>query len=118
MSATWPSTLDQYLMPAGFSYTQQSQVIRTAMDAGPDFVRRRFTAAAIKFNGSIQVTPTEHATFWAFFNNTLHGGADPFTWIDPVSGVAATLRFTDEPKVSSVSSGVLYQIAMSLEILP
>lgn len=118
MSATWPTELDQFLMPAGFSYTQQSQVIRTTMDAGPDFVRRRFTAASIQFSGSIQATPSEHATFWDFFNNTLNGGVDEFAWTHPITGDAASLRFTGVPQSVSIANGVLFQITLPLEILP
>ena len=116
--ATWPSTLDQSLLSAGFSLTQQDQTIRTPMSAGPDFVRRRFTAAATPFNGAIQATPAQHDLFWDFFNNTLHGGADEFTWKHPITGDSASIRFVGVPTVTSVAAGILFQISMQLEILP
>lgn len=117
MADSWPSSLPQDLITDGFSYTQQDQTIRTEMSAGPAFVRRRFTAATVPFSGSIYVDTTQHATLWSFYNNTLSGGTDPFTWKHPVTEVSASVRFTGVPTVAA-AGGEFYQIAMQLEILP
>lgn len=116
--ATWPASISQDLLVQGFSYSQQIQVIRTEMSAGPDFVRRRFTAASTMIAGGIYVTAAEHTIFWDFFNSTLHGGVDAFDWTHPITDAAASLRFVGVPTESPVGSGVLFQIQMQLEILP
>ena len=116
--ATWPSTLPQDLLAQGFSLTQQEQVIRTQMDAGPDFVRRRFTAASTMISGAIYADATQYATFWDFFNNTLNGGVDAFDWLHPITDASASFRFVGVPTVTSVAAGILFQISMQLEILP
>lgn len=115
--ATWPSSLPQNLNTDGFSLTQQDQTVRTGMDAGPDFVRRRFTAATAQLSGSIVVDETQYGTFWSFFNNTLSGGSAQFDWTHPVDGSPATMRFSAVPSVSAAGGG-LYRVDMQLEILP
>lgn len=115
--ATWPAGLPQYLESSGFQYTQQDQFIRTEMDAGPDFQRRRYTAASTLYGGNIQVTSSQHTTFWNFYNSTLNGGVDSFTWEHPITESAATVRFTATPTQSHLG-GDLYQISIQLEIEP
>lgn len=117
MAASWPSSLPQSLVSDGFAFTQQDQTIRTEMSAGPAFVRRRFTAAMIPFGGSIFVDADQFDTLWSFYNNTLNGGTDPFTWKHPVTEVSASVRFTGVPTVAA-AGGEFYRVNMQLEILP
>lgn len=116
--ATWPASLPQNLNVGGFQYSQQDQAIRTEMDAGPAFVRRRFTAAATQFSGVVYVDSTQHATFWTFYNSTINGGVDEFTWTHPIDGTSASVRFVGVPSVTPVQTGVLFALSMQLEILP
>lgn len=115
--ATWPASLPQELNAQGFNYTKQDQLIRTEMDAGPTFVRRRFTAAMEQFGGSVIVDATQYSTFWTFFDNTINGGVDEFTWVHPVTGSAADVRFAAVPSVASITGG-FYRLSVQLEILP
>lgn len=115
--ATWPAELPQKLLVDGFQYSQQDGRIRTAMDAGPEFQRQRFTAVPIQFGGRIEVDATDHATFWSFFNSTLNLGTDSFTWVHPIDGTAATVRFVAVPQTSAIDSD-WFAIQMQLEIEP
>lgn len=116
--STWPSALPDKPLQRGYSRTQQSQVIRTEMSAGPAFVRRRFTAASDLFSMQFVLDTAERQTFWDFFNNTLAGGSLAFDWTDPVTGTAASFRFAGEPPNETALSGLVYQISATLELLP
>lgn len=117
--ATWPATLPQYPLVEGNERTAQSQTIRTDMDSGPAFQRRRFTAASELFQMVFVVDKTQRQTFWDFFNNTLGGGAVAFDWQDPITEVAASFRFmADSVPVESAFSNELFQISANVEKLP
>ena len=116
--ASWPASLPQNLNVQGFSYTQQDQVVRTEMDAGPAFRRRRFTAAGIRYSGVIYVDATQHDTLWDFVNNTLNGGVDSFGWTHPIDGTAASVHLTAVPTVTPVQTGVLFAAQLQLAIDP
>ncbi|HET8702042.1 MAG TPA: hypothetical protein VFL97_10305 [Nitrococcus sp.] len=60
---------------------------------------------------------TQYATLWDFYNNTVNGGADGFTWTHPVTGDAASVRFTAVSTVA-VAGGDYYQVNMQFEVLP
>lgn len=118
--ASWPAELPQNLIVEGFSYAPQSQVIRTEMDAGPAFQRRRYTTERVQVSGAILVVGLAPAqTFLDFLNNTLNGGAEAFDWKDPIRNSPARLQFigTDPPVIAKVG-GDIYRISMHLEILP
>jgi hypothetical protein len=114
---TWPATLPQYPLIAGYARTQQPQTVRTEMDAGPAYVRRRFTAASTYFSESTIVDAAQRATFWEFFNTTLAGGALPFSWKDPVTAAAGIFRFMGEPQEVAYTDDI-FEIKLSLEMLP
>lgn len=95
----------------------QNAVIRTSMDAGPDKVRRRFTAAPRRFTGTTPfLTKTELETFETFFETTLQMGALSFTATDPLSCTTKTFRFVGDYKVNP--AGRAFRVSAELEILP
>lgn len=121
--ATWPSTLPQALNADGYTETQQSGVVRSSMDAGPDFVRRRFSAVSTMLSGNMLLTDTQWSTLMTFFNSTLAGGSIEFDWhprgahLNSPSTVYS-MRFTAPPARRPASAHDLWQVELQLEILP
>ncbi len=76
--ATWPLGLPQDVLSA--TRKQMPQTIRTPMSAGLQKVRRRFTAAVDNWELRLIMTGAELKTLSTFFEGTLDGGADQFTW--------------------------------------
>jgi len=114
----WPATLPQAPLAQGFAERAPNTVIRTAMEAGPDKVRRRFTAGVRQIDCQLRLTPAQVTALDAFFEDTLAGGALAFDWAHPRSGEAATLRFVEPPSYAPVARGRLWQAQLRLEILP
>lgn len=119
----WPSTLPQRLL-ATLTRKRQSGKMRSPMDTGPAKQRARFTAVTKSFDGAEIMTGAQLATFNTFYESTLGHGALSFTWIDPITDVAATLRFADgEPEETllrpdDTPNNRLYRVTLPLEILP
>lgn len=98
---TWPPSLPQYPNQDGFSEEQADNTIRTQFDAGTMKLRRRYTAAPIKFTMSFTLTAAQKTTLETFFNTTLAGGSLPFDWVKPSDNAAATFVFRSPLKFSS-----------------
>ncbi|KKM24795.1 hypothetical protein LCGC14_1601510 [marine sediment metagenome] len=117
----WPATLPQspYLK---VTETRQSATLRSAMDAGPPKVRRRFTAAVRHIDVVMFLTGPQKTTFDTFFNTTISEGAVSFDWTDPISGGTVSMRFREPPAWTQVRAGTvankLWQAVFALEILP
>jgi len=114
----WPNTLPQCLEISSYGETFGAGAVRTEMDAGPAFQRPRFTAVVEPISGSITVDAAQYATLKQFWTDTGQG-AVPFDWVHPVTQAAALVRFNDRtpPKISA-PSGTLFQVAISIEVLP
>ena len=115
--ASWPSTLPQSTLVSSYRETTQEQVIRTKMEVGPDFVRRRATASPVLFGMSMVLTNAQVETMDAFFDNTLFGGVGTFDWEHPRTGTAGIFRFVSRP-IYSALGGLYYSAEFSLELLP
>jgi hypothetical protein len=115
--AAWPSSLPATLNVDGVSEQRAPGVVRTSMDAGPDFVRRRFSAVPVRVEGELQLSKAQAATLDAFFSATLNQGAAAFTWTHPRTGATAALRFLSPPRYVAISHE-LYAVTLSLEVLP
>lgn len=113
----WPATLPQSLEIEGYTQSPADVLLRTAPDAGPAKVRRRFTAGIEPVKGKIMVTSTQLGYFRTFFDTTLFNGSLRFNWKDPITAAAKELRFTKQPSWTPLG-GTMYLINMDLEILP
>jgi hypothetical protein len=118
---SWPATLPQSLEIASYAEAQRPGVVRTSMDAGPDFVRRRFTAVSTSVSGSMTLTEAQWVTLMTFFNTTLAQGSLPFDWHPRGQHQASpqviyTMRFVAPPTRSVVER--YFAVDLSLEILP
>jgi hypothetical protein len=117
MIPQWPTTLPQLLEAAGYARSAADVTLRTAMDAGPAKVRRRFSAGPQPVSGRITLTDAQLATFHAWFRDSLLGGALRFSWTDPDSQEPVEMRFTGPPTWTARDSN-LYHLQLPLEILP
>jgi len=111
----WPELLPSGLLEDGFGKQPQSNVVRTAMDAGPKKARRRYTARAVNYSGKQVFDAGELAVFEQFYHNVLADGVLRFNFSDPVTGETAEFRFTDDYTVGAADG--LFEVSMQLERL-
>lgn len=114
--AIWPLTLPQYVDQDGYAQTTKNPLIRTDMEAGPAKVRLRYTAVPEEFNISLVMTKAQFEAFITFFKQTIHYGADIFTWRHPVTRGLSNCRFTSMYNASP--HGLDFKVTISMEILP
>jgi len=112
---TWPEALPATLLLEGLSKQPQSNVIRTAMDAGPKKARRRYTARAVNVSGRQVMSPGELAVFEQFYHTVLADGVHRFNFTDPVSLDTGEFRFTEDYTAAAVEG--FFEVQMSLERL-
>ncbi len=115
--AVWPATLQDKLNADSFQFSFGETSIRTEMDIGPAKVRRRFTAPIDQVRCSIDMTSDQYEDLYYFFNTTLNGGVNTFTFNHPVTQTSTTWRFTAPPSVSYLGGGN-YRAEMSWEVIP
>lgn len=118
--ASWPSSLPDMRLPVNHTY--EDATIRTKMDAGPNKVRRRYTAVEQPFTTSMMMNGTQYQDLWDFYRNTLNGGVDRFDWDNPVDDSSVEMRFTEPPKGEIKSGGSASErtwfVTLKLEIMP
>jgi hypothetical protein len=98
----WPAGLPQYVNQDSFTEEKISNVIRTPMEGGDVKIRRRFTAAPIKYAFSFTITDAQKAIFDTFHHTTCKHGSLAWDWIRPIELTSATFIFMSEPKVTAV----------------
>lgn len=113
---TWPAGLPAHTEIEGYQETPPTLALRSAMDAGPAKVRRRFSAGPTAWRGTMLLTQAQAETLLAFWRETLAGGALAFEWAHPRTGAAATMRFTAPPELRHQAEG-LWRAELTLEIL-
>jgi hypothetical protein len=115
--SSWPVTLPQKYDLGSYNETMKPGIIRVKTDIGPGKTRRRFTAAAQILTGSMTLTTAQLATFETFFMTTTNGGADPFDWTHPRTGVAITAQFYEAPEIQDEEGGGGV-VSFAVEVLP
>jgi len=119
MSITWPASLPQEFHQQNFQITPPQGAIRTDMETGKAYQRRRFTAAVQPVRGKMWLDATQYSTLLSFWENTTAMGALEFSWVHPVTGNAAVLRFiANEPPNITTIAGDLYEVQINAEIIP
>ena len=114
----WPPSLPQRPLVQGYSERAPETVIRTQTEAGPPKLRRRFTAGVRRFEMQLRLTSAQMDTLESFFDATVQGGALPFDWVHPRTGVITSFRFAEPPTYTPAAGGQLWTAALSLELLP
>lgn len=122
--AAWPGGLPQFVNISP-RRTRQNQILRSKNDAGPPKQRRKFTANLTTFDVTMTFTGAQMDIFDTFFDGTINGGVDEFSWVDPFDNSAVTaMRFTRTPTFTQVGQdGTTYATSvwrgsMQLEVLP
>jgi hypothetical protein len=103
-SVTWPLTLPQPFLVAGYSETFPNVMERTQMDAGPARVRRTMSGNVRPYTGQQIMNDTQVGILDDFFMNTLSGGTIRFIFPTPRTGTTGEFRFTAPPKVTAAKA--------------
>ena len=114
--ADFPSILPAPLI-AGYEINPEDPTIRTQMDAGPDRVRRRFTAIPSRIPVRWRFTCGELALFEAWHKHTALDGAAWFN-VSLANGLgiqSMEARFTKPPK-KPLLSGLNWEVQAELEV--
>lgn len=119
----WPATLPALPIVEGYVESPANCVLRTAMDAGPAKVRRRFTSGPIPISASLIMTSTQLNAvspngFNAFYVSDCSNGSAEFTWHNPRTNSDVTMRFVGVPKYEPVGSSANWRVSFEVEILP
>jgi hypothetical protein len=114
-SISWPAELPATLLLEGLSAKQESNVIRTQMDAGPKKTRRRYTANVKTFTGKLLLTPSQREKLEQFYHAALADGVLRFNFTSPLTLETQEFRFTDD--YTETAADGLFEISASLERL-
>lgn len=114
--ANWPATLPAPLV-GSLNDSLPNNVIRSAMDKGPEVVRRRTTANVQPISFTLRLTVAQRATLETFYNTDTISGSSVFVYSHPLTGVSGNARFVQPPSFSGdATTGIDASIA--LEIMP
>ena len=114
-TVAWPATLPDCL--ESWEETERPSVIRTAMDAGPPKVRRRFTAPMREIRCTMNLRRDQYLAFRDFFDVTCGQGVNWHTFTHPYTGAVESFRFV-EPFVIQSMSALAVVVSMTWEQLP
>lgn len=112
---SWPATLPEFNADS-YSEEDADGLVRTQMDAGPEFRRRRFTAVPTRITTSLLLTDTQTDTLLTFYRDTLAGGSLPFDWDHPRTEASVSMRFNSFPTIAGGPFN--FRVSLDLEILP
>ncbi len=116
---SWPSTLPQFVLEAGYSEQLPDTNIESAVDVGPVKIRPRSTVQVRPLRVAVAMDEDQATTFEEFYITTLSGGTKTFTWVHPRTQATVTMRFRKPaPSIVPLGSGQEIRYAMTLEILP
>ena len=114
--ANWPATLP----PPAINTLNDSlpeNRLKTNMDKGPAKIRRRTTANTYPLSFVLKLTDAQWATLKTFYTDTLYSGVDPFDMNHPTDGTPLSCRFVEPPQRSDME-GIIWNVPISLEVLP
>lgn len=116
---TWPATLPQHPLAAGYAETPGTNLLRTPMDAGPAKLRRRGLRPD-SLTVTYVVSAAQIETFEAFVADTIRGTAR-FGWMHPRKRVTVEARLVPDRDGSLyrlVPVGGWWHLSLSVEVLP
>jgi hypothetical protein len=115
---TWPATLPQEPSETSFKETPPDLIVRSEMDAGPDKVRKRYTAGVRLFEVEYLFLPDQMTAWESFYENEISDGVLPFTYPHPRKwGTTISVRLRDVPQYKHEGAGV-FRLTLNLEQLP
>lgn len=119
---TWPADLPQSLR-LGFTDTRRDGTIRTAMDAGPEKVRRRYSNTSRRLDAvTLLLTGEQRMILEDFYLYDTAEGSLSFTFTDPNNLASCECRFIGPPTYQTVAGAPdrydqLHRATMRLELL-
>jgi hypothetical protein len=113
---TFPAGLPK-LEQSSYTETPRDTNVRTSMDAGPTFSRRRFTKKTSDVSGDLILTAAQLVTLETFYDTTLRGGSLSFDWVNQRTDVAAVFRFNGPLQIRAIS-GNDYAVGCTLVMSP
>lgn len=116
--ASWPATLPQSPLARSYQEVPPNNLLRTAMDVGPDKIRKRTTSEVRRFSFSMFFTQAQIEILDDFVQSTISGGVDSFTWKNHRTDDAATVRLVGIPSYRELGGGNFYTVGMTIEELP
>lgn len=122
-NAVWPAELPQAPLVSGLEETLPDLTVRSQPDLGPAITRARFSAGVTPVTITLKMTRGQLTTFWAFFLDSIAGGALPFDWKDHRTKADRTYRITSQPKTRPGAPGLASQrdvwtVTFTAEMLP
>lgn len=116
---TYPATLPQDALAAGYRRAMADNVLRSPMEGGPAKTRRRFTSVPKTFACQVIMTAAQLAIFKTWHEEDILDGALRFNWTDQDDGTTAVeMRFLSAPEWSSIKGRDEWVVNMALEIMP
>lgn len=115
----WPSELPQ-VQDSDVKESVTSNIASFAVSQGPPKRRRKSTRNRVIQTFGLQITGEEVAILKGFYNTTLNGGIDTFTWQDAITDASASFRFNSEPEYKLIVPGAtaakrIYECSIELE---
>ena len=112
--ATWPSTLPQSPLLAGFSRSKRNPSVEFNPDGGKTTSLVFYTAVPDVMNFNLLLFPAQRTILNNFYFTTLVGGQLTFDFRDPDDNSIKTWRFVGGPP-SFTSQGTNYLASMTFE---
>ena len=112
----WPLTVAP--QQSGYNETPPNTTLATEMNAGPQKVRLRYTAAPRRFSLTYHLTKAEVATLDTFYNTTTLGGTLEFNWTNPRTAGSVEARFVPGKPPTYSAIEIDGDVSVQLEILP
>ncbi len=102
-------------MRSGYKESPPDLSMRSAMDTGPDKVRRRSSNGPRPVSFNLFLTDAQRIILDDFYTTTTASGSFSFDFTHPVSHSTVTARFTAPPDFAA--NGEFWNVNVALEIL-
>lgn len=116
--ATWPASIPQYPLIEGYEQSVQNSRLESQPDQGASKIRNRFTATLNNVAERYIMDKTQFLAFITFYEDTLSNGALTFVKEHPIYRVNKNYRIAPGTSYSVNKKGVLYEVALELQIMP
>jgi hypothetical protein len=115
--AQWPDGLPKPLINSTNEGIPDT-LLKTQMDKGPPKRRNRTSANIAPYSYSMKLKPAALDILIDFYKTTLSNGADSFSYTHPRTGEVIEAQFAEPPTWGDIEGGIVYNVSISLEILP
>jgi hypothetical protein len=115
--AAFPSTISQIVEQDGYGETPQADVAPYKPSTGAPILRARSIVPQDLIPCLMWLSSPDYDTLLAFHATTLLDGTQPFTWVHPRNGTAATFQLEGDPPKLGAVQGPMYQVTFTLRLL-